>query len=200
MFLATTCTALAAFALLANASTVFAGGHVHDEDFVVGRTGSGQLAAEFDTGEIYELPVVTVIPGDGFGLDDPGFMALGADEPTEEFYTLSMSAQIRIELVSKDADLQVLDSALFTSLMTNPSDQWAMPSGNTFDEHPFWFVDDPDFSELGQTFDLSFKLVDASGTYNESPVYATQFIAVPEPHSLALLAIGAVTLIRRKPA
>jgi len=200
MFLAKTCTALAAAALLASPTAALAGGNAHAEDFIVGRTSSGQLAAEFNTGLIHGLPIVTVIPGDGFGLDDPGFMALGADEPTGDFYTLSTSAQISIELVSKDAELQVLDSALLTSLMSSPGDQWAMPAGNSFDEHPFWFVGDPDFSELGQTFDFGFKLVDASGTYTDSPVYATQFIAVPEPHSLALLAAGAVALIRRKTA
>lgn len=200
MFKGKTCTALAIIAALAVGPAVYAGGHAHDEDFIVSRTGSGQLAAEFEMGEIYELPFVTMIPGDGFGLDDPGFAALDVDEPGVDFFTLSASAEIRVELVSRDADLQVLDSTLFTTLLASPGDQWEMPTGDSFDEHPYWFVSDPDFSEMGLTFDFSFKLVDASGTYTDSPVYATQFIAVPEPHSLALLAIGAVAMIRRRTA
>ena len=193
-----TCMALTIVAMLTNASAVFAGGHAHADDFIVGRTGSNQLAAEFDPGDIHDLPIVTFIPGDGFGGDDPGFAALDVDEPGEDFFTLSASAEISIELVSRDADLQVLDDALFTTLLDTAGDQWALPAGNTFDTHPFWFVDDPDFSELGQTFDLSFKLVDVSGTYTDSPVYSTQFVAVPEPHSLALILVGGLAMLRRR--
>lgn len=173
-------------------------GHGHEGDFIVGRTGSGQLAVEFDSDEPYELPIVTFIPGDGFGLDDPGFMALDVDEPDENFFMLAGSAEIAVELVTKDADLQVLDDTVFTTLMSNPGDQWGLPTGDSFDVHPFWFVDDPDFSELGQTNSFSFKLVDLGGTYTDSPTYTADFINVPEPHSLALVLVGAAALIRRR--
>ncbi|HNO79161.1 MAG TPA: hypothetical protein PKN33_14005 [Phycisphaerae bacterium] len=172
--------------------------HHHDEDFIVGRSSSGQLAVEFNSDEAYELPEVLLIPGDGFGLDDPGFTFLDADEPGEDFYTLAPSVEIAIELVSKDADLQVLEATLFSTLLATPGDQWAMPAGNSFDEHPYWFVDDPDFSELGETFAFSFKLVDLSGTYTDSTTYNAEFIAVPEPQSLVLGLMGAVALVRRR--
>ncbi len=172
--------------------------HGHEGDFIVGRTGSGQLAVEFDSDKAFELPEVAFIPSDGFGLDDPGFMALDTDEPGEDFFTLAGSAEITVELVSRDADLQVLDDTVFTTLLANPSDQWALPLGNSFDVHPFWFVDDPDFSELGQTNSFSFKLVDLGGTYTDSPTYTADFINVPEPHSLALVLVGAAALIRRR--
>lgn len=169
-----------------------------EDDIVVGRTAAGQLAAEFDSAELFPLPVVTFIPGNGFGLDDPGFFALDTDEPAEDLFTLDPAAQIRIELLSKAPDLQVLNATLFTTLLANPGDQWAMPDGNIFDEHPFWFVNDPDFSELGQTFDFTFKLVDASGTYADSIPITAQLVAVPEPHSLMLLSVAALGLMRRR--
>jgi hypothetical protein len=194
-----TIAAMAMFIATSSATIAQAGiEHHHDGDFIIGRTGSGQLAVEFDSVEAYELTEVLFIPGDGFGLDDPGFTVLDTDEPGEDFFTLGASAQIAVELVGKDADLQVLDDTLFSSLLTNPGDQWAMPSGNTFDVHPFWFVSDPDFSELGETFAFSFKLVDLGGTYSNSVTYNAEFIAVPEPQSLMLGLIGAMALVRRR--
>lgn len=172
--------------------------HEHGDDFIVGRSGTGQLAAEFDSGDIHELPIVLTIPGDGFGLDDPGFAALDEDEPDEDFFMLGASAEISVELVSMDADLQVLSEPLFDTLLSTPGDEWALPLGNTFDVHPFWFVSDPDFSELGETFEFQFKLVDGSGTYSDSPVYTTNFIAVPEPTSLAIAVLGGLMVVRRR--
>ncbi len=187
-------------AIAASFSTIARAGdeHGHEGDFIVGRSGSGQLALEFDSDEAFELPIVTLIPGDGFGLDDPGFMALDTDEPGEDFYTLAGTAEIAIELIGKDADLQVLDDTIFSTLLATPGDQWALPTGDTFDVHPFWFVDDPDFSELGQTFMFNFKVVDLSGTYTDSTTYNAEFIAVPEPQSLMLGLMGAMALVRRR--
>ena len=191
--------ALVLTAILTQGATALAGeDHAHGDDFIIGRTDSGQLAAEFDTGDIHELPIVLTIPGDGFGADEPGFTVLDEDEPDEDFFMLGASAEISVELVNMDADLQVLSEPLFDTLLATPGDQWAMPVGNVFDVHPFWFVSDPDFSELGETFAFQFKLVDGSGTYTDSPVYTTNFIAVPEPTSLALAVLGGVMVVRRR--
>lgn len=187
-------------ALSAVAAPAFAGDpHEHEGDFIVGRTGANQLALEFDDDEPFVLPSVAFIPGDGWGSDDPGFNALSEDEPDEDFFQLSGSAQIAVQLVSKDPDLHVLDDVLFTALMVNPGDQWALPAGASFDDHPFWFIDDADFSEVGVLFDFSFTLVDLSGTYSESEVYTAQFTPVPEAMSGILLVCGSLVILRRNP-
>jgi hypothetical protein len=184
--------------LLAAQSALGFGEDPHAGDFVVGRTSSNQLAVEFDTAEAYELPPVAVIPGDGWGSEEPGYMALDVDEPLEDFFTLALAAEISIELVSVDPALQVLDFPFFAPLLVNPGDQWAMPAGNDFDEHPYWFVDDPDYSEEGQVYAFTFKVVDLSGTYADSANYTAQFTPVPEPHTAVLLMLGGLAICRRR--
>lgn len=168
----------------------------HEGDIIIGRTSAAQLAAEFNTDEAYELPQVALIPGDGWGGVAPGFEALEADEPAEDFYMLSAAAQIAIELISIDADLMMWDNPPTQVVLQHPGDQWDFPTGNAFHKHGFWLIDDPDFSELGEAFMITFKLIDRGGTYADSNAYTAQFTPVPEPGMSALVLLARLTLRR----
>jgi len=186
---------LGAITVAVAASVVRADGK--EGDINLGVDGAGQIVAEFDSGTPFDLPTVTAIPGDGFGLDDPGFFALTEDEPGEGIFALGPAAQIAVEFVSADPGLEIWNDPPISELISSFGDQWALPAGNSFDEHPFWFIDDPDFSELGETFDFQFLLTDLGGTYTDSVTYTATFRAVPEPATAMLLIVGAGIVLRR---
>lgn len=166
----------------------------HDDDFIVGRTGSGQLAVEFDFGESSALPAVQGVLR-GFALADPGFMALSADEPGEDFFTLQDGANVVFEVVSFSPAVSAWTPG-FLSRLDQPGERWTL-GGPGFDTHATWHVDanHPAFDALGGPWSASFRLLDLGTTgYASSPDYTVNF--VPEP-SMMLLGLSVIALALR---
>lgn len=169
----------------------------HDDDVIVGRTGDGRLAVEFDFGESIQLPAVHGLLN-GFALDEPGFKALGADEPTEDFFALAEGASIVFEVVSFTPVLSAWTPG-FLSRLDHPGEQWVL-GGASSDEHFTWHVDadHPSFDPAAGPWSATFRLLDLGSTgYAVSPDYTVTF--VPEPGLLTLMSIGALSLLRRRP-
>lgn len=168
----------------------------HDDDFVVGCTGAGQLAVEFDFDENPVLPPVQGLLN-GFALDEPGFMALGEDKPTEDFFTLADGASIVFEAVSFSPVLSAWTPG-FLSQLDQPGEQWVL-GGTSFDEHLTWHIDanHPSFDPVAGPWSATFRLLDLGTTgYAASPDYTVHF--VPEPGVLALVTIATLPLLWRR--
>jgi hypothetical protein len=181
---------LGIISLIGGAATAYAQ-HEHEGDFVVGRTGEGQLAAEFDAGAPFELSPISGLL-EGWRADEPGFMALQKDEPKEDFFRLESGANIVFELVSIDPALQVWTPG-FGAVLNDPGESWKI-GGFDFDEHPVWHINssDPSFHALNAPWELTFRLTDVGGTgYTSSEDYSISFVAVPEPGTLVIMVCAA---------
>ena len=165
--------------------------HEHEGDIVVGRTGAGQLAVEFDAKPPFALPPVSGLL-EGWLADHPGFMSLGKDEPKEDFFGLAAGANVVFELLSVDPAFQVWTPG-FSAVVNDPGETWKI-GGAEFDAHATWHINsaDPSFDPLRGVWEATFRLIDAGATgYAASEVITISFVAVPEPATAALLVIAA---------
>ncbi len=167
----------------------------HHHDVVVGRTSANQLAVEYDFAEMVQLPPVSGL-FNGWAGDDPGFGHLEADEPAEDFYTLGAGAGIYFEVVAFDAAL--IGNPL-TDALDVPGEQTLL-GDDSLHEHIDWLIDSDHagFDPLQTVWNAQFRLVDLGGLYTPSDVYTLRFTNVPEPATAALLALGAIALVRRR--
>ena len=169
--------------------------HGH-EDFVVGRTGAGQLAVEFDIAELIELPPASGLI-QGWAAADTDIMNLKSKKPEEDFFVLDSGAQIIFELVSIDPAFK-LWSPGFGSLLDTPADEFVLGTSD-FDIHLTFHIDTEDlaFDPSVDTFAVGFRLRDDGVTgYAPSSTMTANFIAVPEPAALLLLSVGAIAFVR----
>jgi len=193
------------------ASIVQAQDHEHEGDFVIGATGSGQLAFEFDEdilsgAELIELPPISPpTPGvfEGWSLDEPGFDHLQDDEPAEDFYVLQPGADIQLVGIDLDSALYVRSSGLGSPVAISPSP--LLGSLTLGDEelhtHAVWHVDSlsPSFNSLQTEWQGTFKFHDFGTTgYADSEPFTLTFAIVPEPVSAGFLATGFMLMLRRR--
>jgi hypothetical protein len=187
---------LCGLALAFSSAAAMAQGHDHEhEDIIIGHKSSGQLAAEFEWDEVHELPAVSNLLNGWFG-DEPGFAALEADEPAEDFFVLEPGASIWLEVV--DFDPAFYGNPL-TDALHAPGEQVLLGDHATH-EHVDWFIDadDPAYDPIQDVWEADFKLVDTGATsYTASEVYTLRF-TVPEPGTLLLAAFGGVAVLLRR--
>lgn len=194
---------LALFLMLAAAAPALADVE-HGGDIVVGVTGptkpqATKLAIEADLDEAVLLAPASGLLN-GWSAADPGFDALGADEAAEQFWMLASGAQIRLEIVSIAAGLSVLQSGTFA--MADAAGERILLGGPALHAHPTWYAQSSVLGSNWQgTLSATFRLVDTGSTNYAMSDEFTMTFAVPEPASLALLALGAaVTGMRRRTA
>lgn len=173
----------------------------HEGDVFIGWTDFGiaggprHLAVEYDDfGTNMPLPAINGLL-QGWAGDEPGFEALDADEPDEDFYTLPDGALIAIEILSVDTGFKIWKPGLAGLLLAG--DTFTL-GGNNLHAHLDWHIDSsvPGVNPELNAYGFSFRLLDLGTTgLLASPEYALAF--VPEPTSLLLLALAA-GLIRRR--
>ncbi|HPF41343.1 MAG TPA: PEP-CTERM sorting domain-containing protein [Phycisphaerae bacterium] len=193
--------ALVALLILPVSSVALAGDphdHAHD-DLVVGVSGAGQLAVEFDFAELIELPEISGGFLQGWGVDDPGFFNLEADEPAEDFFVLGAGADIRFEVVSFDPAMKGWTQG-FANTFENTGEFFPLGAPD-FDEHPFWQIDSADagYNPLQTQWQATGRLIDVGATgYAPSASFTLTFVPVPEPSTLAILGLSCAAIVTRR--
>lgn len=186
--------------LFASNAAFAGGGHDHaDEDLVVGVTGAGQLAVEFNFSELIELPEISGGLLNGWGVADPGFFNLADDEPAEDFFVLAAGADVRFEVIDFDDAFRGWTQG-FASTFAAPGEYFALGSPD-FDEHPFWQIDSnhAGFDPLRAQWNATGRLIDVGSTgYAASEPFTLSFVPVPEPSSLSILALSCMTVMLRR--
>ncbi len=127
-------------------------------DLFVGRTASGQLKIVGDglSATLLICPVDGVLKG--FTSAEPGFNAVAANEPDNDFFTLASGVTVRIEAVSLDPAFKAWGPGL-ASLIDEPGDRILL-GGASLHTHVTWHVDsldtafDPDRPDWKGTFIL----------------------------------------------
>lgn len=152
--------------------------HGHADDFIVGvifANPEGQIEAEFDFDEIFELPEIDGVIT-GFALDDPGFASLDEDEPDEGIFMLDPTTEIVFELVSSDPAFKIHTPG-FADILVAPGDQWLI-GAPPFDEHVTWHIDttDPSYDPGQIIYPVTFRLLDVGATgYAPSEDFTVMF-------------------------
>lgn len=175
--------------------------HGHDGDIIVGVNGQGQLSfeGEFDASLVFEDLLALSPTLGGWSGDEPGFTNLDADEPAEDFFTLSNGVALSLEIVSIDTGLQFFDF-FDLSLADQVGQTLDLNEGGNpdFDSHPLYFISEtvlPNYD--GEILSVQFKLIDSGSTgYGASEVFTMNF--VPEPATMSLLGLGGLVLARRR--
>lgn len=173
----------------------------HKGDVVVGLNSAGGLAVEVGGGPVALDPGAD--PFFGWFGEEPGFTNNKEDEPGEGFFALPLDAEIELLFVTIPAAFNVYDNdGAFTPILEGQA--WRLspnsPPFGVFDIHPYWHIDssDPAFDpdQLATGWEVVMQVRDVNGAYAASESFSVTF--VPEPASLALLALGALVAVRRR--
>jgi len=185
--------------------------HHHEGDFIIGIGGGAapQLKFEFDPHMLSGEECIELSPSvnpavAGWLSTMPGFDALEADEPDEDFYRLGSGAQIRLVGVDLDPALFVRASSLGTPVRISPSPVLGFLDlgGEELHVHPVWHIDSsaPGFDPSQTSWSGTFKFVDVGTTgYADSDPFTLCFVPVPEPTAAGLLALGGWVLTLARP-
>lgn len=164
-------------------SAVLASQVLADEDAIhVGRSSAGQIKAEIEFDQPAVLPV-SVFPGiNGYAT---GLLALHStplDEPANDFFQFppASPASFQFILLAKDPGMEVWndDGSAFMAV-----GQTFFIGVSPFDVHPIWNITN---GTPGNSYSLTLKLHDTTGTYLDSAPIPLSFTPVPEPTGIAI--------------
>jgi hypothetical protein len=201
--------------LMTGLALVFGGAaSAQHTDFVVARDADGKLALEapdeglLDGSKFIELFPVTSGPLAGYWATNlPGWESIEADEPDEGLFQLAKGHRVALRRVNWDSGLEMFDSAFGPILASNNSDYEFSQSGPGEFHEDLWFAL-PDSFAACTRLTGQFRLVDLSGTYDDSDPFTLRFRAQAEECpafsfwsaavlGMATLGAGSVVLRRR---
>jgi len=195
--------------VLSTSTLALAHEHGHEAGLIIGRTGSQPLTLSF---EIPHSDPIVLNPASGFfngwEMHDFCINALGTAEPDEDFYPLSSNSTIRLQIVSIDPGLMVINPNFFGDPVNYPpadasGESILLGSGTSLHIHPYWYAEsaNPAIGPNWQgTLNATFKLVDTGSTgYLESAPFTLSFTNVPEPMTATLLGLAGIAgMVRRR--
>lgn len=122
---------------------------------------------------------------DLYAANEPGWEAVEVSEPDEGLFTLFMPHQVSLHRVTATPGFAMAD-LFFTTILDTDGSSYEFTQDGAGGFHEDLFFTAPDLGEYTATF----KLTDPSGTHADSEEFTLRFVAVPEPGSLAILALG----------
>ncbi len=143
-----------------------------EEEIIVGRSAGGQLKADVGFPQPVELPA-SIFPGiSGFATGEMGVHSTILDDPTNDFFQLALTADLRFVLLAKDPGMEVW----------NDTGSGYMGIGETFfigtapfDTHPIWNIVS---GTPGNACSLTLKLHDLNGVYSDSAPFELSFTPI----------------------
>lgn len=167
-------------------------------DIELGQNGSGKLSLLGIPDEpIFLDPVSGLI--NGWSAAEPGLFEVELTEEGVSPLDTFVNTGIKLELVSHDNGLEVIEAGLAFTADDNGESVALGTEAGAVHSHPTWFINS---AVVGGSFEgtlnATFKLIDTNGNYAESDVFALQFTNVPEPGSALALLIGAGLVASRR--
>jgi hypothetical protein len=141
----------------------------HEEEIDIGRTAAGQikLAVEFE--QPLELPL-SIFPGiSGYATGEMGVHSVFFDDPANDLFQISPSADLRFILLAKDAGMEVWNDT--GSAYMNIGESFYIGPA-PFDTHPVWNLVT---GTNGGAYSLTIKVHDLNGIYSDSDPVSFSF-------------------------
>jgi hypothetical protein len=138
-----------------------------------------KLAAPFEEAIVLRrspFPGIT-----GYATGEVGVHSAQIEEPTNDFFLLSGSADLRLILVAKDPGIEVWNDHGSAYMEIGETFYVGQPA---FDTHPVWNIVS---GVPGQNYTITMRIHDVSGTYTDSEPFEITFTPVAPPSvSIAL--------------
>ena len=178
---------IAAVFIATTATLAFA----HEAELLVGRSAAGQIKIVADLHHPIGL-APSIFPGiPGYAFGEPAFHATILDDAPNDFFQLAPTANFQFLVTAADPGISIYTPtgplALNTPVDLGPS---------VFDYHPIWHIP---AGPVGANYNISVKIHDTTGTYTDSAPLVIPFTAIPEPHTLAVLALAPLALSATPP-
>ncbi len=154
----------------------------HEDEIDVGHTAAGQLKAVVEFEQPLELPV-SVFPGiSGYATGLVGIHSVILDESGEDLFQFPPGpASFQFILVAKDPGIEVWNDT--GSAFMSVGQSYFMGE-SPFDVHPIWNITT---GTPGNSYTLTLKFHDTSGTYTDSDPITATFTPVPEPATVGFV-------------
>lgn len=155
---------------------------------VIGHNALGQLKVQIGFDQPLGLPV-SVFPGwPGYATGEVGFHSAAFDQPTNDFYQLSSTSELRFILLAKAPGMEVLNDHGSAYMTVGESFFIGPPA---FDTHPLW---DLVRGQIGVAYPLTLQIHDMNGIYTDSEAIVLNFTPAPPLLAIQKAAPGFVTI------
>jgi len=149
-----------------------------EDEILVGHNAAGKLIVQIEFDLPFGLPVSIFHGLPGYATGEVGFHSTSLDEPTNDFFQLSTSADFRFTLLSKDTGMEILND--HGSGYMNVGEIFFVGQA-PFDTHPLWNIVS---GLIGSSYSLAIRVVDLNGIYADSDPVNLAF--TPQPPVLSI--------------